>query len=142
MTLDRHDLIAPCGIDCRLCQRYGRPKAPCPGCRGDDRLKLPSCLNCRIKNCPAIKSGKVAFCFACDAYPCALINRLDKRYRNSYDLSVIANLERIAGAGLDRFVDEQENNWVCMGCGEMLCMHKSACRNCGKIRQVRKQHLI
>ena len=133
MALNHQELIAPCGLDCRLCQRYGRSKNPCPGCRGDDSQKLPSCMSCEIKNCPLVKSGQVSFCSECHMYPCTLVKNLDKRYRNSYGLSVIDNLDRIRNVGLAQFVNEQERNWSCKGCGELLCMHKPACGNCGRV---------
>lgn len=133
MALNRRELIAPCGLDCRLCQRYNRSKNPCPGCRGDDSQKLPTCLNCKIKNCSLIETGQVNFCSECDEYPCNLVKNLDKRYKKSYGLRVLDNLDRIKTVGLDQFVNEQEKNWSCTGCGEILCMHKPTCRNCGKV---------
>ena len=73
------------------------------------------------------------FCFTCPEYPCAKIKRLDKRYAKSYGLSVLENLHQLEVLGLDRFVDEQQRQWSCAGCGAILCMHKPACKNCGKV---------
>ena len=133
MPLSHKESVAPCGLDCRLCYRYKQDKNPCPGCRGDDNLKLPSCLKCEIKNCSLIKSGEVAFCSECSKYPCSRVKKLDKRYKKSYNLSVVENLDRIKAVGLDRFISEQEQNWSCSNCGEVLCMHKPECGNCGKV---------
>ena len=36
-------LIAPCGMNCRLCLAYIRDKKACPGCLGDDHFKSISC---------------------------------------------------------------------------------------------------
>lgn len=132
MNLTRHELIAPCGLDCRLCQRYNRSKNPCPGCRGDDCLKLPSCLNCKIKNCLVAKQ-KIKFCSECNEYPCKWVKALDKRYRKSYGISAIDNLNHIRAFGLEQFVKEHEKNWICMGCGKTLCIHQQECIYCGKI---------
>lgn len=130
-TLDRFQLIAPCGIDCKLCQRYNRGRNPCPGCRGDDSAKLPSCLSCHIKNCEHIKSGEVSFCSECSLYPCKYILNLDKRYQHSYGISVIENLNAIRDHGMSNFVQQQERRWSCANCGEVLCMHNPVCLNCG-----------
>lgn len=138
MTLSRTDLVAPCGLDCRLCQRYSRKKNPCPGCRGDDCLKLPSCLNCKIKNCPYIKSGKLRFCHECREYPCGLVKRLDRRYKKSYGLSILKNLDRIKTVGVSQFVSEQGKDWSCSACGEVLCMHKPGCISCGQVQRKSK----
>ncbi|MBE9103301.1 DUF3795 domain-containing protein [Vacuolonema iberomarrocanum] len=135
MNLTRHELIAPCGLDCRLCQRYNRNKKPYPGCRGDDHLKLSSCLNCKIKNCLVAKQ-EIQFCSECNEYPCKLVKALDKRYRKSYGISAIDNLNHIQEFGLDRFIEEQKKNWVCMGCGETLCMHQKECMHCGRVWRI------
>jgi hypothetical protein len=135
ITPERFQLIAPCGIDCKLCQRYNRGRNPCPGCRGDDYAKLPSCLSCNTKNCEHIRSGKVGFCSECSLYPCKHILHLDKRYKSSYGISVIENLNEIRDSGLRNFVLQQERRWSCTNCGEVLCMHKSTCLHCGKARR-------
>ena len=137
MMLNRVELIAPCGLDCSLCYRYQRKKDPCPGCRGDDAQKLKSCVNCRIKNCDVIKSGKVRFCADCDQFPCTYVKQLDRSYRRSYGMSVVDNLVRIKQVGLDDYVAEQEKKWACNSCDETLCMHKDACGHCGEPRQNR-----
>ncbi len=140
MYFNRRQLIAPCGLDCRLCQRYNRGKNPCPGCRGDDSLKLESCLNCQIKNCDLIKHGKVIFCFECSNFPCDIVKNLDRRYRKSYGISVIENLINIKEQGLDVFVKNQEKAWVCDSCGETLSMHKPVCIHCGKVWNKQKNN--
>ncbi len=61
--------------------------------------------------------------------------KLDKRYKKSYGLSVIENLDRIKIVGLERFVAEQKEIWACIACGEVLCMHKPESRNRGKVQR-------
>ena len=131
MLLSREQLIAPCGLDCSLCYRFQRTKDACPGCRGDDRDKLKSCLNCKIKNCELIKNKEVDFCANCSQFPCKLVKNLDKRYKQSYRLSVINSLERIVEVGISQYVNEQDENWTCDSCGEKLCMHSEQCSGCG-----------
>ncbi len=124
-------LIAPCGINCRLCQKYVRNKKACPGCRGVDSSKTKTCAACRIKNCEKLREGGFKYCFRCDDFPCALINRLGKRYTANYGVSVFENLEEIQNHGIRSFVRKENKKWICSKCGEMLCMHKARCISCG-----------
>lgn len=123
-------LIAPCGMNCRLCRAYVRDKNACPGCRGDDSSKSKSCLACRIKNCEEIVSGKTKYCFGCDGFPCARLNHLDKRYRTKYGMSMIDNLNVIMTMGIRRFIENEKKRWACPECGGLLCVHKSECILC------------
>ena len=125
------NLIAPCGINCRLCLAYGREQNPCPGCRADDTIKRKSCVNCRIKNCDKLAAGNHRYCFGCDDFPCERITHLDKRYRTKYGTSPIANLQSIQSTGIRRFVKAEDERWACPQCGSMLCMHRPQCLSCG-----------
>ncbi len=124
-------LVAPCGINCRLCYAYVREKNHCPGCRGDDSLKMKSCLACKIKNCERFIEGKFQYCFECDEFPCERVKHLDKRYRTKYGTSVIYNLNIIKNNGINDFVISDQDKWTCPECGMMLCMHKPECFSCG-----------
>jgi hypothetical protein len=123
-------LIAPCGMNCRLCRAYVRDKNACPGCRGGDSSKSKSCLACHIKNCEKIVSGKIKYCFGCDSFPCARLNHLDKRYRTKYGMSMIENLNAVRRMGIRRFIENEKKRWACPECGGLLCAHKSECIHC------------
>jgi len=127
----KSSLIAPCGMNCRLCHAYIREKKVCPGCYGNDNLKSKSCAMCRIKNCEIIQAGKVRYCFACEKYPCANLNHLDKRYRTKYGMSMIDNLEVIKHSGMRNFIKQEKERWACSTCGEIICVHKESCIFCG-----------
>lgn len=124
-------LIAPCGINCGLCHAYVREKNHCPGCRGDDSLKMKSCLACKIKNCEKMTTGQYQFCYECDEFPCVRIKNLDKRYRNKYGTSVVENLNTIQKFGVNELVIIDQDRWTCPECGGRLCMHKPECLACG-----------
>ena len=126
-------LIAPCGINCRLCRAYTRDKNVCPGCRGDDSSKMKSCANCKLKNCENLAKGQYEYCFVCDEFPCARLSHLDKRYRTRYGLSVLDNLISIKNFGIINFVNNENKKWACPQCGSMLCMHKPECLSCGYV---------
>jgi hypothetical protein len=123
-------LIAPCGMNCQLCGAYIRDRNVCPGCRGDDRFKSKSCVNCRIKNCEVIATEGLRFCYGCDSYPCKRIKHLDKRYRMKYGMSMIENLAHIQKLGIRQFVRDEVEKWTCPGCGGLLCVHKPECPTC------------
>lgn len=124
-------LIAPCGMNCRLCRAYIREKKACPGCHGNDTLKSKSCAMCRIKNCEMIVADKIGYCFKCKKFPCPGLNRLDKRYKTKYGMSMIENLEYIQRFGIRSFVRHEKERWTCSECGEVICVHKENCIYCG-----------
>lgn len=130
------DLIAPCGLNCRLCRAFVRGQNPCPGCRGGDSNKSNACLTCVIKHCGELSAGGHRFCFPCAKYPCTNLLHLDDRYQMKYGVSVIANLARIKAIGLESYVAEEDAKWLCSKCGSRLCMHKAHCVTCGNSWQV------
>jgi hypothetical protein len=131
-TGTRAALIAPCGMDCRLCMAYGREKRPCPGCRNDDCGKPKTRMTCHLKNCRKFERKEIKFCFSCEEFPCAHLEHLDKRYRSKYGMSMIENLLNIKRLGIRKFVKSQNEKWRCRQCGVMLCVHKPQCLSCGR----------
>ena len=133
-------LVAPCGMDCRLCRAYARDQKSCPGCRNNDGPKSKTCKTCPIKNCRKLVGQKIKFCFSCNEFPCTRLDHLDKRYRSNYGISVIENLLNIRELGIRRFVRSENHKWRCFQCGEMLCIHKPQCASCGSTwRQMNEQ---
>ncbi len=126
-------LIAPCGMNCSLCRAYGREKNPCPGCRADDSGKTKTRVNCKIKNCEKIIEGGFAHCFDCGSFPCNALKHLDSRYRSKYGMSMIENLSSIKSLGISQFIETEHERWACRQCGEMICVHESACLSCGHV---------
>ena len=124
-------LIAPCGMNCRLCRAYARDKKACPGCRGDDRGKPKTRVKCRIKNCEKMVQGKVRFCFDCDSFPCDRLNHLDERYRTKYGMSMADNLVHIKKFGIRYFIKNEKERWTCPECSQLICVHKPQCLSCG-----------
>ena len=123
-------LIAPCGMNCRLCQAHVRDKKTCPGCRDDDSHKPKTRWTCKIKTCEKFAEGKFKYCFKCDSFPCSRLNHLDKRYRAKYGMSMIDNLNNIKNLGVRQFIRNEIERWICPECGGMICVHKPACIYC------------
>ena len=130
-TLPPNQLIAPCGMNCSICRAYLRKRNPCPGCRGENKDKPVSRVLCKIKTCEHLAKQAFTFCYDCESFPCFELNRLDKRYRTKYGMSMIENLEYIHLNGLDQFLENEKSRWACPQCGETICVHKSECSSCG-----------
>ena len=129
------DLIAPCGMNCRLCLGYIREINTCPGCRmidKQDSKKSEYRNRCRIRNCEQIANGKSKYCSdSCRSFPCARLKQLDKRYRKKYGMSMIDNLKMINEFGIRHFTRNEKERWLCPECGDMICVHRPACLSCG-----------
>lgn len=129
------NLIAPCGMNCRLCLGYIREKNTCPGCRmidNQDSQKSKYRNRCRIRNCEQITRGKIKYCSErCNKYPCARLKQLDKRYRTKYGMSMIDNLQIIHESGIRHFIRKEKEKWICPECGEIICVHRPTCLSCG-----------
>jgi len=127
-------LVAPCGMNCRLCLGYIREKNTCPGCRminNQDSQKSKYRNRCRIKNCEQIAKGKIKYCSdSCDSFPCVRLKQLDKRYRTKYGMSMIDNLKMISEFGVRHFIRNEKEKWICPQCGEMICVHRPVCLSC------------
>jgi hypothetical protein len=126
-------LIAPCGMDCGLCAVYVRDKKRCLGCRAGDEGKAKSCLECRIRNCDALRSPESGFCVDCAQFPCARLKRFDARYRAKYRMSPIENLRQIRRIGIGAFVESEKERWACPECGGLQCVHVPECVYCGHV---------
>jgi hypothetical protein len=125
-------LVAPCGIDCRVCRGFLRERDPCHGCRANQESKPKTVSQCKIKLCE--NRGQHPFCYECDNFPCTRLRAMDKRYRTRYHCSVIDNLVEIKHGGIQSFVEREKTRWRCPHCGAVLCVHKDFCLSCGASR--------
>lgn len=100
-------LITPCGMNCRLCYGYIRPKGRCLGCRAPDDSKPKSCTGCKIVMCEKRIGNGWETCGPCDT-PCQRLKYLDKRYRTKYHMSMMKNLAIIREYGMQAFLRYQE----------------------------------
>lgn len=128
-------LIAPCGMNCGICIAHLRDKNKCLGCREIDENKPNGCKKCTIKSCQILKNNKMIFCSdKCEKFPCTRLKNLDKRYETKYKMSMLENLENIKKLGIKKFVKSEQKRWKCPKCGELLCVHRNSCLNCGEKR--------
>src|SRR3989304_275844 len=131
------ELVAPCGMNCGICKSYlafsrGVPKergkvSHCSGC-------LPREKNCFIKRaCKMLSGKKIRFCFECEQMPCKHLERIDKRYRNRYAMSMVQNLKEIQTKGIETFLENQEAKYKCSNCGDVFSVHDGKCYSCMQI---------
>jgi hypothetical protein len=129
------ELIAPCGMNCRLCVGYfgytisgGKRKKRCIGCE-------PSGKHCAFikKRCKRLTKKEINYCYECRDFPCSQLEKLDKSYRKRFEMSMIDNLENIRDMGMENFLKQQEKKYRCPNCGDVKCVHTKKCYNCEPI---------
>ncbi len=131
------EMIAPCGMNCGICRAYlaysrgvaqKRGKVThCSGC-------LPRNKNCHIKRgCQKLSKNQFRFCFECDAMPCKNLDRLDRRYRERYGMSMVDNLKELKAKGMNAFLSGQRDKYHCPSCGDVVSVHDGKCYSCGYI---------
>lgn len=125
-------LFAPCGMNCLVCYKHCYHKKPCGGCRNSDKGKPEHCRKCRIKDCIGDKG--LAYCYECPEHPCRLIRNLEKSYQKRYQVSLVENSDFVGRYGLERFMEEQKEKYICPICGGVISIHDGECSECqGKV---------
>lgn len=122
-------LMAPCGVNCHFCYVFLRKKKPCEGCRNQDESKPEHCRKCKIKDC--IHQKELEYCWECEDYPCAIIKRMDKSYRQRYGESIIQQAQVIQEKGWDAYFDKEDKRLRCPQCQGLLSIHRKFCSECG-----------
>jgi hypothetical protein len=133
------ELIAPCGMNCAICSRYlayinNLRRSQSIGCR--PRNKRCTYL---FKNCSGPKNTSKrnsTFCFECNTYPCKQIDRIDKRYRIGFEMSMKDNLEYIRTRGVDKFIEAQSKKYHCRKCSGLISIHNGKCFTCDTITRL------
>jgi hypothetical protein len=118
---ERLSLVAPCGIDCGLCQLHTcaddpqllermvsrgipREKLPCAGCRGVQGNCPVIGGTCASYTC--VTEKKVEFCFECGDFPCSKLNPAADRADVLPHNVKMFNLCTIQRVGVDGFVKQ------------------------------------
>ena len=131
------DLIAPCGMNCGICKAYLAFSRGLPAKRGI----VTHFSGCRIRNkscyikrgCKILLKNEVQFCFECERMPCENLDRLDRRYRMKYNMSMVENLTEIKSTGFSAFCEKQRKKYGCSRCGDVFSVHDGKCYSCGKV---------
>lgn len=142
-TSQRANLVAPCGMDCGVCSAYLAYVNHLP----TKRAAITHCPGCRIRpkhcaylkgHCVPLSQGEVGFCFECADYPCAHLRHIDRRYRTTYGMSFLENLDVIQSSGIDAFIAHQQLRYACPHCGELRSVHNGKCFACESVLHWRK----
>lgn len=131
MKTPQNIMFAPCGIDCSLCYAHLRDKKKCNGCLVNDESLPKSCRKCKIKLCAQEKN--IDLCMNCEEFPCKLIKNIDRRYRKSYQISLIADSQRAKEVGIETFLKENRAKFTCPECSGPVSIHTKKCNDCGMI---------
>lgn len=128
------DLIASCGMNCRICIGYfgytmsdKKRKMKCIGCKPRDK----SCAFLK-KYCEKLTKKEVNYCYECSDFPCSHLEKIDRGYRERYNMSMIENLKHIRDYGINDFLKQQEKKYKCPECGGVICVHNGKCYSCEK----------
>ena len=126
------ELIAPCGMNCRICLAFfgytmsgKKRKYTCIGCKPTEK----SCAFIK-KYCKKLLKNEIEYCYECIDFPCKQLQKLDKKYRERFNMSMIDNLRMIKKQGMDTFLKEQEKKYKCPECGGVICVHNGKCYSC------------
>lgn len=116
----RLKMVAPCGIDCGICELHtcekdsdlykvlisrgiSEEKIPCRGCRNIDG-KCPV-INDKCTTYTCITSKDIQFCFDCDEFPCRKLHPAADRAEKLPHNMKVYNLCTIKNIGLEKFID-------------------------------------
>lgn len=120
MSTERLQMVAPCGIDCGICEMhvckdnpqllayfiskgYPQDKVPCAGCRSISGHCPVIGSQCETYQC--VKQQAVEFCFECQDFPCGKLNpAADRADLLPHNLKVF-NLCTIRNKGLENFTE-------------------------------------
>ncbi len=135
---DMHEtLITPCGMNCRICIGFfgytmsgKKRKMKCVGCKPSDK----SCAFIK-KFCKKLTNKEIDYCHKCTDFPCKQLQKLDKRYREKYNMSMIENLEYIKKNGMKKFLQAQEEKYKCLKCQAIICVHNGICYSCDDLNK-------
>ena len=86
--------------------------------------------------------NKVRFCYKCKNFPCDKLQRIDKRYRTLYRMSMIENLKFIEKNGIEKFLEKENKKWRCKNCNGTISCHNGICFKCGldKLKHKKKMY--
>jgi predicted RNA-binding Zn-ribbon protein involved in translation (DUF1610 family) len=77
-----------------------------------------------------LSKKEIRFCFECEKMPCSKLERLDKRYRERYGMSMVSNLRELEQNGMKSFIEAQTAKYKCPACGDVISVHDGKCYVC------------
>lgn len=121
-------MFAPCGMNCKVCYKHCYHGEYCAGCLTNSMGKAEHCRKCKIEDC--VQSKGLNYCFECLEFPCKQIKYLEKSYNKRYQASLIKNSEFVQKYGLEKFMEQQKEEYTCSKCGGIISIHDKECSEC------------
>ena len=124
--------LAPCGVYCGACPSFGKS---CHGCASERIQKRKSKWACKLRTCCySVKSIK--FCIECDEFPCKehrkkLLDSHSADPRFEYRHEVLENFKKFTELGLERYLEYQNEKWICPYCKGRVHWYYYKCSLCG-----------
>jgi hypothetical protein len=121
----RMKLLAPCGLDCGVCELYTCKDDPalmdqlisrgilkdmthCPGCRAVKGHCPVLSEQCNTYNC--VKSNNIDYCFECEEFPCVTLHpAADQANTLPHNLKIY-NLCQLMNLGPESFIEMSIEN--------------------------------
>lgn len=125
--------LAPCGVYCGACPSFGKS---CYGCSSEKRQKRNSKWTCKLRTCCYTVKNR-NYCFQCDQYPCeAFSKKLLESHKGNprfkYRHEVTENFKKFTEFGIERFLEHQNEKWVCPSCKGRIHWYYYKCSQCSK----------
>ena len=138
-----NELLSPCGLYCGVCgvliahrennQKFkerlstvygvSADEIRCQGCMSDEPFVF--CRTCPIKTCT--KERGYAGCHECSDFPCEHINNFPVEVGKKVILRAVPRWREV---GTEKWVEEEEQRYICPECGNKLFRGAKRCRNC------------
>lgn len=97
-------MIAPCGINCNICDVHLQDKKSCHSCLKACGNKPAICENCNIATCA--RSQGLSYCYDCAEYPCSVLENMDLSFKDKYQVSMIAQSNLLKEIGMISSLDK------------------------------------
>lgn len=133
-------LLGNCGLYCGGCLAYQNTKSyepidykkekkyeTCEGCNSG--FVANWCAQCKIKECA--KSKNIRVCIDCDEFPCDKMTSFIDNEKYPYHKEVEAKMKRYKEIGLEKWLAEQEKEYICKSCGKIYNFFQKTCEACG-----------
>lgn len=127
-----NNMLAPCGINCKVCYKHLHPKKSCQGCFLGEENKPEHCKKCAIIICEKRKGIK--YCYECEDFPCKRMKYQEKSYSTRYKVSPFQNLSIVKKLGIHEFMKTEKVKWTCPNCEGIVSQHDRICSEC-KMKQ-------
>jgi hypothetical protein len=107
----------------------------CDGCLSGGKLAA-HCQRCNIRLCALDKQDN-ARCSDCEELPCHRITNLINMGRYLHRDEYLPNLEKMREMGVRKWVQYEEERWLCPRCGLPMSWYDAECIGCGGPRSER-----